>query len=90
MSTATEPVSVPRPVSRPIEARQMFTLDGVTWEQYVTISGALPDWPGLRITFDGERLELMSTSLRYERVKKLIAQPLGPRACAGARATSGR
>jgi Uma2 family endonuclease len=78
MSTATEPASPPArppgPAARPIEARQMLTLDGITWEQYVTISDALPDWPGLRITFDGERLELMSTSQRHERIKKLIGQ----------------
>jgi len=74
MSTVTEPVAVAPPTSRPIEARQMFTLDNISWEQYVAISDALPDWPGLRITFDGERLELMSTSQRHERLKKLIGQ----------------
>ncbi len=74
MSIATEPTPAAPPTHRPIEAGQMFTLGGITWDQYVTIADALPDWPGLRITFDGERLEFMTTSQRHERIKKLIGQ----------------
>ncbi len=74
MSTVTETRTASPPVSRPIEARQMFTLDNITWDQYVTIADALPDKPGLRITYDGERLELMTTSQRHERVKRLIGR----------------
>ncbi|MGD9856714.1 MAG: Uma2 family endonuclease [Planctomycetaceae bacterium] len=74
MATATEPESPPRTATGQMEARQLLTLDGVTWDQYVAISDALPDRPGLRITFDGERLELMATSQRHERMKKLIGR----------------
>ncbi|MGE4000066.1 MAG: hypothetical protein AB7I48_07605, partial [Planctomycetaceae bacterium] len=59
---------------RNIDARQMMRLDGVTWEQYVAVADAFPDRPALRITFDGERLELMTTSAPHERYKKYLGR----------------
>lgn len=55
-----------------ITARQLFTLDGVSWEQYVAVCDAFPDWPGLRFTYDGDRLELMSTSSLHEATKHIL------------------
>lgn len=67
MSTATLP-------TRKIEARQQFVLDGVTWQQYVAITDALPERPGLRTAFDGSRLELMTTSSPHEWYKRLLGR----------------
>lgn len=49
---------------------QHFVLQNITWQQYVTISDALPNRGGLRITFDRGRLEFMTTSTRHEKYKK--------------------
>jgi Uma2 family endonuclease len=75
MSTATLP-QAPASAQTPagIEADQSFVLEGVTWDQYVAISDALPDRPGLKITFDGERIEFMTLSRRHERFKSLLGE----------------
>jgi Uma2 family endonuclease len=75
MPTATS--LVPRPVPgsvRRVEPQGLVTLHGISWEQYVTIADALPDWPGLRITYDGHNLEIMTTSQQHERYKKMIGR----------------
>lgn len=57
-----------------IEPLQILTLNGVTWDQYVTICDALPDHPGLRTAFDGNALELMTTSYSHEWLKKYLSR----------------
>ena len=75
MSTATLSQPPATAQSLPgVEADQRFVLDGVTWDQYVAISDALPDRPGLKITFDGERIEFMTLSRRHERFKSLLGR----------------
>lgn len=74
MSTVIhEPRSRARP-HRWVQPAGQVTLDGISWEQYLTIADALPDRPGLRITYDGEHLELMTTSQQHERFKKIIGR----------------
>ncbi|MBX3437491.1 MAG: Uma2 family endonuclease [Planctomycetaceae bacterium] len=70
----TPPAAAAVSYFRNIDARQILGLDGVTWEQYVTVADAFPGRAGLRITFDGERLELMTTSAPHERFKKLLGR----------------
>ena len=53
---------------------QRVVVYGVTWDQYVTIRGALDDHPGLRMTFLEGALEIMSPSPEHERRKTLIAR----------------
>jgi len=65
-SVLTPPTTVTLP--------QRFIIDGVTWEQYVTISDALTPQRGLRLTYDGARLELMTLSFLHERFKKLLGR----------------
>lgn len=62
------------PVAALILPGQILALPDVAWEQYVAVADALPDRPGLRITYDGESLELMTTSRRYEKWKELLGQ----------------
>lgn len=57
-----------------IEPAERIVLHGLSWEQYVTISDALPESSGLRTAFDGGSLELMVTSFGHERYKKLIGR----------------
>jgi Uma2 family endonuclease len=68
MATATVP---PPPLAEP---PQHFVLDGVSYAQFVALTDALGERGGLRIAFDGERLELMTLSRRHERFKKLLGQ----------------
>lgn len=52
-------------------AEARFVIHGVTWEKYL----ALLDWMGdrhIRVTFDGEDLELMSPSYEHERGGALV------------------
>lgn len=53
---------------------QRVIVHGVTWDQYVTIRGALDDHPGLRMTFLEGALEIMSPSPEHERRKTVIAR----------------
>ncbi|MGE0377123.1 MAG: Uma2 family endonuclease, partial [Planctomycetaceae bacterium] len=68
--------SPPVPPSRTPPAAPSFdqriVIPGLTWQQYVAITDALPDRPGIRTAFDGENLELMTTSAQHERVKRVI------------------
>lgn len=57
-----------------IAPQQILTLSNVSWSQYVAITDALPDRPGLRTAYDGVTLELMTTSYRHEWWKKLLGQ----------------
>jgi len=56
------------------ERDQRLVLDGVDWHVYQTIGCALADRPGLRLTYDGERLEFMTTSPKHEIYKKHLAR----------------
>lgn len=54
-------------------AESRFVIHDVTWEEYL----ALLDWMDdrkIRITFDGENLELMTTSFEHERGASLIGR----------------
>jgi Uma2 family endonuclease len=55
-----------------IEARQRFVIPGISWNSYVQIVDALGEMRGLRTSFDGETLELMSTSQLHEWFKVLL------------------
>jgi Uma2 family endonuclease len=71
-------VSQPEPVRPSVvpsaDLGQCLVLEDITWQQYVTISDALPERGGLRITFDRGRLEFMTTSTRHEKFNKWFAR----------------
>jgi Uma2 family endonuclease len=80
--------------SRSIAPAERIVLRGLSWDQYVTISDALPDGSALRTAFDGENFELMTTSFGHERYKKLIGRlietltlELGIEICSGGQTT---
>lgn len=66
MSTA---VIKPPALNEPV---QHFVLNSVTYDQFVAITDAWGERPGLRVSYDGERLEIMGTSRRHERWKKIL------------------
>ena len=75
MSTAISQPSPPvPPPGQPVAPAfdQRIVLTGLTWQQYVTITDALPDRPGIRTAFDGENLELMTLSPQHERIKRVL------------------
>jgi Uma2 family endonuclease len=49
-------------------------LNGISWNQYVAISDALTPQQGLRLTYDGRRLELMTLSFPHEHFGNLIGR----------------
>jgi Uma2 family endonuclease len=51
-----------------------FVLHDVSWSGYEQIGDALRDRPALRLTYDRGSLELMTTSQRHERGKKLLGR----------------
>lgn len=62
--------------AEPNGAEDRIVLHGVSWEGYEAILDLRGDRPGVRIFYlDGE-LELVATSERHERLKKLIARLL--------------
>jgi Uma2 family endonuclease len=70
---------IPRPASPPgteEDQEQCFLIDDVSWDSYLAIGNALQDRPGLRLTYDQGRLELMSTSPRHEFYKKRLSRLL--------------
>lgn len=48
-------------------------LRGIRWETYERLAGELED-PGVRLTYDHGALEIMATSYRHERCKKLLGR----------------
>ena len=55
-------------------ANHRVVVEDVTWEQYVTISDALTPQRGLRLTFDGQRLEFMTLSYLHEHLKTRLGR----------------
>jgi Uma2 family endonuclease len=65
----------PVPVVERGSEEQRFVIDGIPYASYVQISDALPD-RGIRITYDGGRLELMTTSKEHELYDRSLARLL--------------
>ena len=75
MSTvATKPKIQPKPsVPEWFEGREYLLLHNVSWEFYERFLEAIGD-RRLRVTYDGENLEIMNVSRRHERTKKLLGR----------------
>jgi len=64
------------PTFRP-EVEPRIVLQGVTWEKYEALLFVLgEDHPALRLTYLQRTLEIMTTSLEHEQIKKMIARLL--------------
>jgi Uma2 family endonuclease len=44
----------------------------VSWEEYEALLSDLTEWPGLRVSYDAGRVEIMSPSLEHEEYKDTI------------------
>lgn len=66
----------PKPIlQEPIQTEeQHLLLFDISWQTYIAIGDALPDRPGLRLTYDRGRLEFMTTSPRHEIYKKWLSR----------------
>lgn len=53
---------------------QQIILDEIEWEQYIRVSDAVTPQHGLRLTFDGQRLEFIVHSLLHERHKTMLGR----------------
>ena len=49
-------------------------LHGISWETYERMLAEISQQPGLRMTYDGGSLEIMTTSSAHEILKKLMAR----------------
>jgi len=73
-AVAEAPVStLPVRIDSP-SAEQHLLLHNVSWESYVAIGNALPDWPALSMTYDCGSLEFMTHSSEHEIYKTWIAK----------------
>lgn len=54
--------------------RQSVLLPDISWTNYLAIGQLLRDRPGLRLTYDRGRLEIMTTSFEHEILKKLFSK----------------
>jgi Uma2 family endonuclease len=52
----------------------MLVIPQTTWEEYEELLNAVAERPGLRLTYDGGRLEIMSPSPEHEEYKELVLQ----------------
>jgi len=52
----------------------MLVIPQSTWEEYERLLGDLAAWPGMRVTYDRGRLEIMSPSAEHEEYKEFISQ----------------
>jgi Uma2 family endonuclease len=76
---AATPLLVPAPVAREVAATRedrRVTLYGVSWDQYVTISEAMPEGGGIHLTYLEGTLEIMTTGSLLEYRKKTLARLL--------------
>lgn len=45
----------------------MLRLEGVSWDEYERLLEDLADWPGMRVSYDHGRVEIMSPSFQHEK-----------------------
>jgi len=50
----------------------VLVLDGITWEEYEQVLEDLDEHPGVRVTYDQGRLEIVTTSAAHEKRKDFI------------------
>lgn len=67
--------SIIAPPSSPVPNHpDRVVLDGISWDQYVKVSDALTPQHGLRLTYDGRRLEFMTLSYLHEHFGHLLGR----------------
>ena len=54
----------------------MLALEGVTWDEYEELQHELVDRPGVRVTYDQGRLEIMTPSRRHEALTRFMEHVL--------------
>jgi len=74
-ATATTPATapVPGPAAAPETGEQRFVLTAVDWPSYLKIADGIGE-RRVRATYDGARLELMTTSPRHETWKRSLGR----------------
>jgi len=77
MNVLAKPAAPPRtPDGWVAGETQRLVLQDVPWQSYVAIGDALPNRPGLRMTYDRGTLEFMTTSPEHEKYKVRLARLL--------------
>ena len=51
----------------------MLRLEGVSWDQYEQLLDELVEWPGMRVSYDHGRVEIMSPTFEHENYIGLIS-----------------
>ena len=74
-----QPNPLPQPREHSVAAEdddpdERVILYGISWDQYLTISDALPDHAGLRMTYLDGALEIMTTGRSHELRKTVLAR----------------
>ncbi len=71
MAAAATPQPPPSP---PDALDQRVHVSGVTWPHYEALRLAFDDFPAVRLTYREGELEIMVTSPKHERIKKMLAR----------------
>ena len=55
-----------------LPAGATLRLSSVSWEEYETLLSDLSDWPGMRVSYDDGKLEIMSPLPEHEEYKEFV------------------
>jgi len=55
-----------------LPAGATLRLPSVSWEEYETLLSDLTNWPGMRVSYDDGKIEIMSPSHEHEKYKEFI------------------
>lgn len=62
----------------------MLRLEDISWDEYEQLLDQLRDWPGMRVTYDRGRVEIMSPSFQHEKfiacisgMGRILAEEMG-------------
>jgi Uma2 family endonuclease len=50
----------------------MLRLEGISWDEYEQLLDELAEWPGVRVSYDHGRVEIMSPTTEHEEYKDLM------------------
>ncbi len=74
MTTITQPATLPVSVGSSAGIDQRLVLNNVCWSDYIVLGKVFQDRPGLYVTFDRHRLEIMTTSILHEKLKRRLGR----------------
>ena len=73
MTVTTNSVDAIKAAIAQLPPGESLLMRDVAWDEYKQLTEDLNEWPGVRLTYDRGRLEIMSPLAKHERYKDLLA-----------------